>query len=110
MSNLYQNDLIRLIRGIISTGLQNRGYGAIPVKQLNQPTQQGTNTGPTVYFTIIQNYQYGYMGASTQATNPDPTLIDIAETQHYETTFQINGLVIQDPANTNTFTALDLVS
>lgn len=107
---MYQNDLIRIFRAIIRDGLIARGFGDIPVIRSYQPTEQGVSTNATVYYDTISNYQYGFLGRSAFPNNPDPDKMNLVETQYYEATYQISGLVISNPLNTNTFTALDLVS
>lgn len=107
---MLRNDLIRLIRAIITDGLQKRGYGSVPVVQSYQPTEQGVSTNATVYYYVVSNYRYGYSGVSVSPDNPDPEEIDLIESQYYETTFQISGLVISSPTDTNAYTSFDLVT
>ena len=94
----------------VADGLQKRGYGSVPVVQAYQPTEQGVSTNATVYYYVVSNYRYGYNGVSVSPDNPEPEEMDLIETQYYETTFQISGLVISSPTNTNVYTVFDLVT
>lgn len=105
------NQLIQTFLPVLQSGLLAMGYTSpvVIVKQDYQPTQQGANTGPTVYFHKIGDHRYGFMGAhdSWDATG---SVENHTETQVYETTFQVSALVISQPKITNTYTASDLVN
>lgn len=105
---MTDNELIRLFLPIIQNGLISAGYVDVVVKQFNQPTQQGINTTPTVYFQKIGDHLYGSPRRS-DIWNKILEQIDHVESQIYETTFQIQALVLQNPANPS-YTASDLVS
>lgn len=106
---MTDNDLIRLFLPIINAGLLADGYTNVVVKQANQPTQQGINTGPTVYFFKIGNKRYGFLGRLDEWDSDNSEMVH-TETQYYETTFQISALVLQNVHNTSTYTASDLVN
>jgi hypothetical protein len=105
---MTDNELIRLFLPIIQANLISASYVDVVVKQFNQPTQQGINTTPTVYFSKISDHRYGYLGRFNQY-NQLTDRIDHEEIQMYETTFQIMALVLQNPANPS-YTAADLVN
>lgn len=105
---MMDNELIRLFLPIIQVGLIDAGYVDVIVKQNNQPTQQGINTTPTVYFSKVTDHRYGWPRRSDK-WNANLNRIDHTESQIYETTFQIQALVLQDPANPS-YTASDLVN
>lgn len=106
---MTDNDLIKLFLPIIQNGLIADGYTGVVTKQANQPTQQGVNTGPTVYFYKISDHRYGFLRRD-DVWNTDLMIMEHTESQQYETTFQISALVLQNPLNTNTYTASDLVN
>lgn len=109
---MLDNELIVLFRGVILAGLAERGLTDVVVKQANQPTQQGANTGRTVYFFKLDDVRYG--------TPHSNAYFDTAEqkeklryVQVYETTFQIEALVRQipqEPVDIMQYTASDLVN
>ena len=106
---MTDNDLIKLFLPIINAGLIADGYTGVTVKQANQPTQQGVNTGPTVYFYKTGDKRYGFLGRIDEWDTVN-SVMKHTETQYYETTFQINALVLQNVNNTNSYTASDLVN
>lgn len=105
---MTDNELIRLFLPIIKNGLISDGFTNVAVKQFNQPTQQGINTAPTIYFSKILDHRYGYLRREDK-WNEIKHQIDHIETQMYETTFQIMALVLQNP-NNPAYTASDLVN
>lgn len=105
---MKDNDLIQLFLPIINAGLVTLGYTGVVVKQTYEPTQQGVNTVPTVYFYKLFDHRYGFRKASDKWDEVNSEMVHTEE-QKYETTFQISALVIQDPANIS-YTASDLVN
>ena len=107
--SLTDNDLIRIFLPIIQDGLTADGFKKVTVKQGNQPTQQGINTLPTVYFYKLFDKRYGFLRRDDTWDSINEIMVH-TETQQYETTFQIEALVLQNPKNTNLYTASDLVN
>ncbi len=103
---MLDNQLIQLFLPLIQSGLVNAGYQNIITKADYQPTQQGTNTGPTVYFHKIRDKRYGFLKRDDTYSGGVMTHTEI---QQYETTFQVSALVIQNPLVIS-FTASDLVN
>ena len=106
---MTDNELIMLFRPIIIAGLATDGFNNVAVKQANQPTQQGVNTGPTVYFFKVANKRYGFLGRKDKWSTPTSKM-DHTEKQNFETTFQVSALVTQNPKNLTLPTASDLVN
>jgi hypothetical protein len=106
---MTDNQLIQLFLPIIQGGLVNDGYTDVAVKQFNQPTQQGANSGPTVYFSKIGDRRYGFLRRNS-TWQPLISQMTHVEEQSYETTFQIMALVRQNPSNISLPTASDLVN
>lgn len=106
---MTDNQLIRLFLPIIQLGLINDGYTNVVVKQFNQPTQQGANSGPTVYFAKTGDVRYGFLQFNS-TWQPALSQMEHVEEQSYETTFQIMALVRQNPQDTTLPTASDLVN
>lgn len=106
---MNDNALIKLFLPIINAGLLADGFTGVTVKQANQPTQQGINTGPTIYFYKVNNKRYGFLGR-LDVWDADLEQMVHTETQYFETTFQISALVLQNVHNTNSYTASDLVN
>lgn len=106
---MTDNELIILFTGIIDTGLAARGYNDVVVIAGSQPTQQGAPSGPNVRFIKLFDHQYGNSTTQTVVDPDDHTMMIETQTQFYESTFQINTLVIEDPNNIS-YTASDLAS
>lgn len=104
---MTDNELIRLFRPIIIDGLVDAGYVDVPVKQFNQPTQQGVNSGPAVYFSKLYDKRYGFLRRNSRWVVNEMVH---NEEQSYETTFQIMALARQNPSDTALPTASDLVN
>ena len=105
---MTDNQLIQLFLPIINAGLIADGFKDVIVRQSYQPTQQSATIAPGVYFFKIGNRRYGFLGRydkwdSTHGVNVHK------EVQYYETTFQINALVLQSPVMI-AYTASDLVN
>lgn len=106
---MLDNNLIRLFLPIIQDGLILDGYTNVIVKQSNQPTQQGINLAPTVYFFKIGDRRYGFLYRKDDWIEETEQMIH-TEIQQYETTFQISSLVLQKPLNPYLYTASDLIN
>jgi hypothetical protein len=101
------NQLVQLFLPIITAGLIVDGFTNVTVKQSNQPTQQGINTNPTVYFFKVNNKRYGYLGREDVWNG---TSMVHTELQYFETIFQMSALVLQEPKYPALPTASDLVN
>lgn len=106
---MTDNQMIQLFLPVIKAGLQTDGFTNVIVKQANQPTQQGINTGPTVYFYKISNKRYGFLGRLDVWDSNASEMVH-TESQYYETTWQVSALVLQSPKTPNQYTAADLVN
>ena len=106
---MKDNDLIKLIIATINGVKAGYGIGAVKVKQSYQPTQQGANSDPTAYLFKIGDKRYGF-NKRHDVWVPATATMEHQEIQIYETTFQVNALAIQDPANVNSLTASDIVN
>ena len=106
---MQDNQLIELFLPIINAALLADGYQGVNTKQSYQPTIQGVNTGPTVYFYKISDRRYGFL-RRTDVWDIDALEMVHSEVQQYTTTFQVSALVRQNPSNVNTYTASDLVN
>jgi hypothetical protein len=105
---MQDNAIFEILIPAINSAIIAMGYTGVIVKKANQPTQQGINTGPTVYIFKVSDHRYGFL-SRTDAVDPDSTGMIHTEQQTYETTFQISALVIQNPKNIS-YTASDLVN
>lgn len=105
---MLDNALLQILIPIIQSGLTAQGYVNVPVLQLNQPTQQGVNTAPTVFLTKISTEHLGF--------NKNDSEWDSVGMQEIETDsqiliykFQVSALAIQDPTVIS-YTASDLLT
>ncbi len=106
---MRDNELIQLFVPIIRAGLDERGLTNVLIEQANQPTQQGANSAPTVLFTKLFDHPYGFVEMNdAQGTVEGETIH--TEIQNLESTFQISALVTQNPADTTSLTASDIVN
>lgn len=106
---MTDNQLIQLFLPIIQVGLIADGFPNVVTKQANQPTQQGINTSPTVYFYKVASKRYGFLGRWDKWDAVTSKMVH-TESQYYETTFQVSALVRQFPITPNQYTASDLVN
>jgi hypothetical protein len=114
MSGLTDNQLIRIVASaldaaVVAGGFNNEG-DPLPVIQLDQPTQQGTPTAAAIFFQNISDNHYGWPSTTKVLDNSTPPNFIYAETQLCESTFQISGLVKQDPSDIDRPTAKDVVT
>ena len=109
MANQTDNSLIQLFLPIINAGLIADGFTGVTVKQANQPTQQGIQTNPAIYFFKVGDKRYGYLGRLDEWDQVHSTMVH-NESQYYESTWQVSALVLQNPTTPNQYTASDLVN
>lgn len=102
---MTDNELIQLFLPIIKEGLISDGFDDVTTIQNNQPTQQGLNSNPTVYYSKVGSKLFGYRGAFD--TFIDNKLIRV-ENQWIESTWQIGTTYTQNPKTPNQYTASDL--
>lgn len=108
---MLDNELIKELIAVLKTGLTANGLGNVSVKQSSQPTNQGADSGPTIYLEKIGDKRYGFLRRSDRwVFDADPPYFEHKEEQTYETSFQISALSIQDPQNVTQKTASDIVN
>lgn len=101
------NQIIQLFLPIINSGLISFGYNNVAVVQANQPTIEGINTTPTVYFYKVGNTLDGNPGWLDEWNGLS---MDHSETQYYSIRFKVFAMVLQYPVTPNQYTASDLVN
>lgn len=106
---MTDNELIRLFLPIIKAGLVDDGFTNVTVVQSYQPTQQGANSGPTIYFYKLGDHRYGWRRATDEWDEENSRMVH-TEIQFYETSFQVSSLVTQRPQVPLSYTASDLVN
>jgi hypothetical protein len=99
--------LIQLFLPIIKNGLIADGFNTVSVKQNYQPTMQGANTNPTLYFFKVASKRYGWLGRLDEWSTIDSEMVH-TESQYFESMWQIMAMVTQNPATPDQFTASDL--
>jgi hypothetical protein len=102
-------ELFALFIPILNTGLTAQGYTGVIVRQSYVPTQFGAQSAPTLYCVKIHDHRYGSLGAQFNYDTVGAQE-NLTETQFMETSFQIQGWVIQDPTNLTIPTASDLTN
>lgn len=103
------NQLIQLFLPIINAALLADGFTGVTTKQANQPTQQGIQTNPAIYFFKVGDRRYGFLGRD-DVWDQDSSSMQHSESQYYESTWQVSALVLQNPVTPNQYTASDLVN
>lgn len=106
---MTDNGLIQLFLPLIKAGLIADGFLNVVTVAANQPTQQGINRGPTVYFYKIDNRPIGYPKWIDVWDEENSQMVH-TESQYMECTFQVSALVLQNPTTPNAYTASDLVN
>jgi hypothetical protein len=101
------NQIIQIFLPILKAGLTSYGFENVPVVQANQPTMEGINTEPTVYFYKVANVFHGFPGWQD---NWDGESMKHLDEQQILATFKIFALVLQFPSTPNQYTASDLVN
>lgn len=104
---LFQNIIAVLNAGFLALQIPN-----VAVQQSYQPTNQGVNTQKTVYVHKLGDHRYGTVKRETKwvtDTDGGDRMVH-TESQYYETMFQVDALVTQDPKDTSGLTASDLVN
>lgn len=106
---MNDNALGILIRQTLLAQLAVQGYPAVRVLSNYQPTSQGRETGPVIYFFPILDNAYGWQSRSG-IYDADVGEVVYTETQRYETAYQMMSLAPSDPADLSLPTAKDLLS
>lgn len=103
------NDVIRVFLPLLNAALAASAFAPVTVVQSYQPTQQGVESDPQVYFFKVGHKRYGFLGRIDQWNEVDQQMEHI-ESQWIESQWQISALIRQNPATPNQFTAADLVN
>ena len=102
---MNDKQLRALIVTQLTAGLVRAGI-TLPVIAGNQPTTQGRED-EGIYFFQIADAASGWQ-SRTYSPNSLPTM-PMQDTQRVETAFQVEALVMDDPASTTSLTALDVL-
>jgi len=103
------NDVIRVFLPLLNTALNATAYAPVTIVQSYQPTQQGVDSDPQVYFFKTGHRRYGFLKRFDQ-WNDISQEMEHVESQWIESQWQISALLRQNPATPNQFTASDLVN
>lgn len=97
---MTDNDLIKLFFPLIKTAMTTYGY-PVTMRQSYQPTQQGAETGASLYFYKVGDKRIGHPKRQSEWDIASAKFVD-TDVQRMETTFQVTALVRQIPATTTT--------
>lgn len=105
----FDNAIIQIFLPIINQGLIDKGLTNISVLQSAQPTQQGIEIEPAVYFQKTATKRYGFPEMrSTWDDELDQEIL--IQTQQLESTFKAQALVTQNPNDIDSLTANDILN
>lgn len=93
---MLDSQLIALLNQRMQSAVLAIGFGPMPVIQKDQPTQQGTASGPAAYFQKLFDIPRGWASTSHYTNGVTGDYVE-RTTQMYETTFQISAFYWQDP-------------
>jgi hypothetical protein len=101
--------LISLIDQALETGFTAQNL-LVSSQQDYQPTTQGMNSGPTVYYHVLATERHGFATTTDALNNAIPPVMIRTTSQLLITGFQFNAKSIVDPttATSQTLTANDL--
>lgn len=107
---MLDNVLATNVISVINAGLIAQGFSGFKIYKGFQPTTQGPEpvSTPSVYFTKLPSRRYGSMNRKDVWDSINSVMVH-AETQFYETTYQISAAVISNPTALS-YTASDLVN
>ncbi len=107
---MKDNELFALIIAVIDAQKTVIDLADLEVLQSYQPLQQGALTGPAAYLAKLPgDHRYG-SPYRNDTWNADDEIMVHTETQIYESTFQLEALVTQNPATPELPTASDVAN
>ncbi len=106
---MTDNQLFRLLLPLIREGLRAAGIADLAIKQQYQPMPQGTPSDPVIFLHKINDYRYGYPQRKSVWEQEAKRLVH-EESIWMQTSFQVNALAPQDPAQSDLLTASDLLN
>lgn len=106
---MTDSQLIQLFGPIIENGLIARNITGVELSSSYEPTQEGANTAPTIYFFKLFDRRYGFLSRQDYWDDNDDEEKH-REIQVYETTFQVNAIVKQSPDFPDRLTSSDLIN
>lgn len=101
-------DVQRVIKAVLDTGLAAQSISAI-VQQGYQPTTQGAPRDPVVIVQKIAARRYGWQGRKYTLIPGDPDTFTLDEPYFLRPTYQVTGLMNQDPLDPQSLTAYDVL-
>lgn len=103
-------DVETQIKSVLDTGLAAASISAL-VSQSFQPTRQGAPLVPNVAFTKLFARRWGHQAPKFTLIPGSPNTFRKAETYYLRATYQVSGLMNQDPVapdSLNTYDVLDI--
>ena len=101
-------DIETQIKSVLDAGLAAAGITAI-VSQSFQPTRQGAPFLPNVVFTKLFARRYGHQAPKFTLIPGTPDTFQKAETYYLRATYQVSGLMNQDPVVPDSLNAYDVL-
>lgn len=105
---MNDNQLGIEIRKVLVSGLTEIGLTGVEVTAGYQPTTQGEDADPTIYFFKVGDSNTGWQYRKTVELPDDK--VGVKESRNVATTWQFYALSIPDPSNLSKPTASDLLN
>ncbi|TQI79995.1 hypothetical protein FHU10_5154 [Serratia fonticola] len=105
---MKDNELITLIKGELSTGLERQGHSGIKVWQSYQPTLQGMTTDPVIYLHKMADVRHGSPGLREEYDD-DAQVMRRITTEVLISTYQVSGVLVYEFTDPEAVTPGDMV-
>lgn len=101
-------DVQRAIKATLDAGLAAASITAT-VTQSFQPTVQGAPLAPAVVFTNITTRRFGWQAPKLTLIPGNPNTFSKAETYYVRRSYQVSGIINQDPLDPTSLSAYDVL-
>lgn len=101
-------DIETQIKSVLDAGIAAASL-SVPVSQSFQPTRQGAPLEPNVVFTKIFARRWGHQAPKFTLIPGAPNTFQKAETYYLRATYQVSGLMNQDPVDPASLNAYDVL-
>jgi len=107
---MKDKELLTTIRNLMldsNNGMPSKGFDSLNYLVMDQPLQQGIESNPTIYYSIVSDKAYGFISRKNKWDSLNQVMVH-EETQVYITRIQYMGWRVRT-ADPNEFTANDII-